>query len=174
MSKSNRKKDSLAHFNVGRIPPNGVPIKLSEETPELSQTIYDMVGFEVSSLNAQLHITSDELAVVKVSGDVSMTLSGCCARCGADISWVHDSTLTMHYAPDSGSRGARSAQQLERIRHEVELEDTELDIGYYQSGRISILDVMGEHIFMEIPSTLRCETEGVIGNIETCSIPTLE
>ena len=171
MSKSRNKKDGIDNFNVERLPINGVSVRVSTDTPGIGETLHEMLGLKLEEIATELRVSYNEQNVVEVSGDVEVSLSGICARCGKDILWRHQSFMSMLYAPDPGGKGAKNSKQLERIRREVELYDSDLDIGYFQNGRISILDVVGEHVFMMLPSTLRCETNGVDNQTTKCAIP---
>ena len=171
MSKSSKKKDGLANFNLERLPINGVAVRISKDTPMIADTLDEMLGLQLHDISTDLTVAYDEHNIVEVSGDIEVGLSGFCARCGKGITWLHQSTMSMRYAPDPGGKGAKNRKQLDRIHREIELYDSDLDIGYYQEGRISILDVVGEYVFMVLPSTLRCETEGVDADEADCQIP---
>lgn len=171
MTKSRNNKDGLSNFNVERLPINGVSVRITIDTPQIGDTLREMLGLHLEDITTELTVSYNDQNLVEVGGDLQLRLSGICARCGQDIQWRHQSYMCMRYAPDPGGNGAKNSKQLERIRREIELYDSDLDIGYYQDGRISILDVVGEHVFMMLPSTLRCETKGVESQTTSCEIP---
>ncbi|MGC6508206.1 MAG: hypothetical protein ACON4U_07295 [Myxococcota bacterium] len=166
-----RGKDSLDSFNVSRIPPHGVSLRLHKETPALVKVLEEMHCYSVEALDGQLLVCKDDRGEVGVTGPLSITLGAVCARCGREIIWKNTAEVDLIYLPDPGGKGMRNEKQLERIKQELELEYESMDIGHYQNGRISILDVIGEHVFMELPSVLRCDSEGVEGDSEHCVLP---
>ena len=166
-----KSKDSLEQFNVARIPPHGVSIRLHKETPSLRSVLEDMHGYPVEDVSGQLLVCSDERHEVTITGELSIQLNTVCGRCGRDIEWKNRDSVELVYLPDPGGRGMKNEKQLERIRQELELEYDSMDIGHYQNGRISILDAIGEHVFMALPSVLRCDSEGVEADVEQCALP---
>ena len=169
-----KSKDSLAKFNVSRIPPHGVSIRLHIDTPSLVDVIEEMHGYDVEELTGQLLVCKDERGEVSITGQLHVTFNAICARCGRDIQWKNSGEVDLVYLPDPGGKGMKNEKQLERIRQELELEYDSMDIGHYQNGRISILDAIGEHVFMELPSVLRCDSEGVGGDAAECNLPGLD
>lgn len=165
------KYDGLQSFNVRRIPVTGIPLGIQANTPGLSESIQEMLGCELLEIDAPIRIQSNN-GLLKLHGQLSVSLGLYCARCGSEICWNSSSAMTMLYAPDPGGKNLRTEKQLEKIQMEVELENEDLDIGWYQDGRISILDAIAEYLFMQIPSTIRCEMEGVIRKTEgECILP---
>jgi len=165
------KYDGLQSFNVRRIPVTGIPLGIHSKTPGLSESIQEMLGCDLLEIDAPIRIQSNN-GLLKLNGQLSVKLGLYCARCGCEIHWRNTSEMTMLYAPDPGGKNIRTEKQLEKIQMEVELENEDLDIGWYQDGRISILDAISEYLFMQLPSTIRCEMEGVSRMAEgECLLP---
>ena len=166
-----KSKDSLDRFNVSRIPPHGVSIRIHKDTPNLVDVIEEMHGYAVEELKGQLLVCMDERGEVSINGPLEVTFNAICGRCGREIQWNNAGEVDLIYLPDPGGKGMKNEKQLERIRQELELEYDSMDVGHYQDGRISILDAIGEHVFMELPSVLRCASEGVKGESAECNLP---
>ena len=165
-----KSKDSLDRFNVSRIPPHGVSIRIHKDTPNLVDVIEEMHGYAVEELKGQLLVCMDERGELSINGPLEVTFNAICGRCGREIQWINAGEVDLIYLPDPG-KGMKK-KSTEQIRQE--LGGVRLHGCGALSGRSDlILDAIGEHVFMELPSVLRCDSEALKESSE-CNLPEID
>ena len=92
-----------------------------------------------------------------------------CEVCGATIRYTHRADVELMYQPFTldprKSRHVKAPQtvkDLERISHQVTLQEDQLDMGWYENGELDLATVLTETLVLEHPSLLACahpETE---------------
>ena len=92
-----------------------------------------------------------------------------CEVCGATLRYTHRADVELMYQPFTldprKSRHVKAPQtvkDLERISHQVTLQEDQLDMGWYENGELDLATVLTETIILEHPSLLACahpETE---------------
>lgn len=104
-----------------------------------------------------------------------------CEICGSLISYSQQFETSLVYLPFSldprKSRHVKLPQtvkDLERISHQVTLEEDELDVGFYDNDTLDLSMVLTEAILLERPSLLACNEEDVlrVDEGECISFPT--
>ncbi|MEC7986411.1 MAG: hypothetical protein VX278_14695 [Myxococcota bacterium] len=80
-----------------------------------------------------------------------------CSRCNQRIlvSMTGEESLAFDEDPGSGQQ-PKSEKDLNRISHEDEIEMEDLDIGWYQNGKLSLEDALCEAIVLGMPMRIYC------------------
>ena len=82
---------------------------------------------------------------------VRTTAPGSCDRCGEDLVWVLSFESDLRYSPEPTDVSEVRAEE------EVELEEDDLDVGWYRDGHLSLPDVLREAVALALPSRIVCE-----------------
>ena len=89
-----------------------------------------------------------------------------CEICGSTIRYAHSATVDLVYQPFSLDprksrhvKAPQTAKDLERISHQVTLQEDQLDMGWYENGELDLATVLTEAIVLEHPSLLSCAHE---------------
>lgn len=120
---------------------------------------------EVSGLVAALHI--ERIAeVVRVSGRASASVVRGCDRCGGPVRLDLGGDVELLYEPTP-----HPALVEDRI-----LDESELDIGFYDGRQLDLVDVLMEQLALWLPVRVRCTDPGVhqVGEAWTCALPDAE
>jgi uncharacterized metal-binding protein YceD (DUF177 family) len=86
----------------------------------------------------------------RVRGRADVSVSQACDRCGGDLSLRLQGDVDLRYVPHAhtGPDG-------------LELETTELDVGWFDGHSLDLGDVWSEQLALWLPDVVRCATAGV-------------
>lgn len=102
----------------------------------------------------------------RVEAIVNVSISGTCActRCAQDLEIQCSFAETLHYDPIS-----------QEYEEEDELDVDELDIGWYEEGKLDLSAVICEVVVLSLPTRIHCSTELVTKKPEgACYVPPKE
>jgi DUF177 domain-containing protein len=87
---------------------------------------------------------------VYLSGEIQTELSVICTRCLEPFQFPIQCKVTAHYAPRS---------EPDKEHAEVELDDSEIDIEYYDEDRVDITQSVCDQILLEVPQICLCKKD---------------
>ena len=96
-----------------------------------------------------VHVASKRTGLVRVEATVASESQLSCDRCGEDIVLTIEESSTLLYAPEESQGGAFDGGALE-------LESSDLDLGWYRSGAIDLADVLREALALALPFRVMC------------------
>ena len=102
----------------------------------------------------------------RVSAMVTCTIAGTCSctRCAQDLQIALSFAETLQYDPIG-----------EEHETEEELDLEELDIGWYEDGKLDLATVICEVVVLSLPARIHCSSEVVTKKPEgTCYVPSQE
>lgn len=130
---------------VSDIPAPGRKVAFDLATPWAREAASLAVGVEPSSLSGSMLVEREKKAVsIAVEGSLSAGLV--CERCGEDVSVtlrVHDTLIYQPEAPVAEG--------------EIELEEADLDTGWYADDQLELESVLSEAIALALPPRAVCE-----------------
>jgi len=130
-------------LRIDRLPPDGRKVSLSQDTEWVAAASAD-----ADSFRADLTIRGRRERVrVDVTGEV--TVSGACERCGEPVAFSAPLDQVLSYVPEGHGAG----------EGEVELDEQDLDVGWYADGVLQLGDVVSELVALALPSRLACADE---------------
>ena len=130
-----------------------------------------------SECSGILSITREQDRVdVAVEGRYSVQCT--CDICGQPITWTNSIHTTLLYRPSTidprqtkGKQIPKTVKDLDRISHQVTLEEDDLDVGWYDNGELDLTLILTEAIVLDRPTVLGCHDEGVTPSAtSTCSV----
>ncbi len=138
---------------VDTIPPEGQTITAGDETGWAVRAAHDAVEGEVQAVRAtlQIHATGHGHATVRVQAETRYTTV--CDRCGEDLHRHLHTTVDLAYQP--AGTGLRQQADDEGLQ----LEEDELDVGWYEDGSLALADVLTEALALALPSRTLCEDQ---------------
>lgn len=90
-----------------------------------------------------------EVSKVVVTGTLGVTSKALpCERCGEMVPVAYDVDVDLTYLP---------VTQAPNAHIELELQEDDLDVGYYEDDEISVEDLVCEAIALELPARIECE-----------------
>ena len=88
---------------------------------------------------------------VEVGGHVEVRTRRLCARCGEEMELVLDVAPELAYVPTGEEEDSDS---------EVELEDGDLGVGWYDGVTLNLVDVLCEAVALALPALVSCADTG--------------
>ena len=90
-----------------------------------------------------------------------------CARCMRSVLVVINGSEELFYDEDVTSKhSAKTEKDLKKIALEEEIDIEDLDIGWYQNGKLSLEDALCEAIVLEMPMRVHCGLSIVLAQEE--------
>jgi len=151
-----------------RIPTRSMTIPLSLSLGWVPNSLENAIAGTWKSFEGTMSLERmDERLEAKLV--VSYTLECDCEICGSLISYTRQFESTLVYLPFSldprKSRHVKLPQtvkDLERISHQVTLDEDQLDVGFYDNDTLDLSMVLTEAIVLDRPSLLACNEEDVV------------
>lgn len=145
-------------IDIPRIPPDG--LDLDEALDPASVHLEGESEFELEpGGRLRAHVELDD-TTVHVRGKLSGSLRLDCGRCLERYALTLDHELDLFYLP----RAAESADDQE---DEVELSDREVVVGYYDTPRLDLGEIVREQLFLSLPFKRLC-SEACRGLCPSC------
>ncbi|MCB9741285.1 MAG: DUF177 domain-containing protein [Alphaproteobacteria bacterium] len=130
------------------IPEEGLEIAVTTEQPWAVEGASSGVEGRVSALEGALYITRLDKEI-RVRGELSATILRSCDRCVEDIAGVIGGELDLAYVPGRTLSAGT-----------VDLNEDELDVGFYGDAGLDLSDVISEHFALLLPFRLSCDAPG--------------
>lgn len=117
---------------------------------------------QVSPLHTEgtAELLNNTLGEVRIQGKLDIGLEMDCDRCLEPVPYRLAVNYDLFYRP---------APEVEVTGHEVELDDGETQIGFYEGDGIELGDILREHILLSIPMQMVCD-EKCRGICPTCGV----
>jgi uncharacterized protein len=117
---------------------------------------------QVSPLHVEggAELLNNTLGEVRIKGKLNVGLEMDCDRCLDPVPYLLETDFDLFYRPAP----ADSAPG-----HEVELDDGESQVGFYEGAGIELGDIIREHILLSIPMQMVCG-EGCQGICPICGV----
>ena len=149
-------------INVATIPPHGKSIDLSLHDDWVRQAFLLATDGECLSLdgNIDLQRHGTRITVTVVIAAVCLLE---CGRCLSQVQVTISGTQNLVYEPDvaNPAPGATSFKQLKKIKEEIELFEDDMNVGWYNDGKLSLEQVLCEAGTLICPNRVFCNTDGV-------------
>lgn len=123
-----------------------IPFDLNE--PWARKAVANGMDAAPSSLEGHLEVTRSG-ANVRVLGAISASATVQCARCTVPVTVAISGPIDLAYAPVVVPEGGHP--------EEKQLEEDELDLGFYTDGVLDLSDVLSEAVALELPIQVVCE-----------------
>ena len=149
-------------INVATIPPHGKNVGLSLSTDWTRQALFLATDGKCVSLNGNINLQRHG---ARITVTVSITAI-CVLQCGRCLTPLHvdiSGTENLVYEPDvsNPAPGITNFNQLGKIKEEIELTVDEMNVGWYNDGRLNLEQVLCEAGALLSPNRVFCNTEGV-------------
>jgi len=136
---------------VDSIPRAGRTIEVGLDLAWAREAAAEALELDPTSLVGSLELGAPQRGVVTVVVRLRAEAGATCDRCGEGFSLDVDTRADLSYAPAGEARED----------DEVELEDDELELGWYDDGALDLAAVLQEAIALALPSRYTCpDAEG--------------
>ena len=153
---------------VPRIPVHARTYPLSLDVPWLGRSCQAAIDAVWSECNGSVTLQRYEERV-EVMADISYRVECACEVCGSPVEYQHRSNQPLIYLPSNfendrnrQSRLPKTARDLDKISHQIALDDEDLDVGWYDNGEIDLSIVITELIVLDRPSLIACNNDNVV------------
>ena len=146
-----------------RVPTRGMTLDLDIDVDWVHNALIEAISGDWVSFQCVLTLKRlDE----RLDDEVQLTYAvECpCEVCGASLRYAHRAEVELIYQPFTldprKSRHVKAPQtvkDLEKISHQVTLQEDQLDIGWYENGELDMATVLTEVLILEHPSLLSCD-----------------
>ena len=157
-------------IDIPQIPPEGQDIDEALDRAEVHLESDDELSLDRGQLRVHVDIVDD--ANIHVRGQLESQVTVQCGRCLEPYSLAVDQDLDLFYLP-------RLASRPEEEEEDVELDDHDVVVGYYEGETLDLGEVVREQLFLALP--LRrvcredcqgiCPTCGKVRNTDLCACP---
>ena len=97
----------------------------------------------------QAELLSSTLGEIRIRGHVSAVMKSPCDRCLESASLPIDSDFDLHYRP----------AEMATSGEEVELDEDEAEMGFYEGEGLELADVLREFILLQLPMQIVCRQD---------------
>src|SRR5580700_7223449 len=106
---------------------------------------------QVSPLEAEgsVELLEDTLGEIRVQGRLNVTMEADCDRCLESARYPVESNFDLFYRPAPPARTHRPAE-------EVEIDEGEAELAFYEGGGLELKDILREHILLSMPMQRIC------------------
>ncbi|MCK6521504.1 DUF177 domain-containing protein [Myxococcota bacterium] len=135
-------------LNIEKIPDEGLNITFDDVEPWVIQAA--QVGLEgvVRRIDGELEVHRKG-QLIEVTGALHAELSRACDRCSEDLPFRLGGPVNLSYVPFDDA-----------APEERELQEQDLDVGFYTGSTVDLAAVVSEHFALSLPTRLTCEAEG--------------
>lgn len=155
-------------IKIDRIPAEGRELQGHLAAPQLREclNISEEAGFDTPD-GARIALRIDKIEhAIRITGKVTTTVNGECARCLAEARHPVDCNVDMTLFPDKpGETGDQADAQPESST--PELDNPGVQSGVYSGLTFDLTDNLRELILLELPMRLLCD-EGCAGLCDLC------
>ena len=131
-----------------------------QQQPWLKKTIVEALESEPVDLSLEV-LFSAVGSRIRVDAQMECSYNTCCSRCGVVVVHRISSKVSLEYLPDLQTGKIKTFKDLERINYELEIEEADLDIGWYPKSGLEVADVISEIIALEKPLQIHCTEDNV-------------
>ena len=111
--------------------------------------VSDLKQIGVLRAVGQAELVSNTLGEIRVRGHVSVNLNAPCDRCLESASLPIDSDFDLYYLP----------AEMVTASEEVELDEAEAEMGFYEGDGLNLADVLREFILLQLPMQIVCRKD---------------
>jgi uncharacterized metal-binding protein YceD (DUF177 family) len=133
-----------------RVPDQGMDVNLSLDQAWVREAARLGLEVEAEELDGELHIEK-VASSLRVTGELRARARSSCDRCNAPIQLSLEGEVELLYSPLSGAPEA----------DEVDLEEDDLDVGWFDGVALEMEQVVSEQLALWLPERKACEEEGV-------------
>jgi uncharacterized protein len=137
-------------IDIPRIPPEGLEVDEALEPAAVYLEADRDVSLGGGRLRAHVEVVDDDTVHVRGRLDASVEID--CARCLARYGVQLGQELDLFYLP-------RAANEPQAEEEEVELGDRDVVVGYYESDRLDLGEVVREQILLGLPLKPLCRPD---------------
>lgn len=159
---------------VHHIPVTNKKIQLKGNEEWLHNMIREDHHGELLSCEGELILHRRE-DLVQVKGNLTLVFERSCDVCGEAISLTLDQEVSLLYDAFPETQEEEEQTQQKRKEEETVLQEDELDIGWYDNGKLDLSAVLSEHITLNIEPIVQCSDANVkrlvAGTCQTIPVP---
>jgi uncharacterized metal-binding protein YceD (DUF177 family) len=132
---------------IDHIPPDGQVVRIDSRSTWATDAARRALDAEPEGLEGELRVERKGHAL-EVTGPLAARAVRSCERCSEDVKLDLKVDAKLRYLP---SRKRDDADE------DVELEEDELDVGFYEGSEIAMDDVLCEALALALPPRVACE-----------------
>ena len=160
----------MLHIEIPRIPPEGLDVDESLDPSAVHLEGEEELTLESGRLACHVEIVDE--TTVHVRGALAAEVGMQCGRCLEPYTFPLDQKLDLFYLP-------RLAERPQDEEEDVELDDHEIVVGYYEGETLDLGEVVREQLLLALPMKRLCRPEcqglcptcGRNRNTEPCACP---
>jgi uncharacterized protein len=137
-------------FSVKELELRKVHFKVSFPPGEIEY--FDPGLRQVTPLEAEgsAELLANMLGEIRVQGRLSVTMEADCDRCLESARYPIESDFDLFYLPAAAANPHRPGE-------EVEIDDGEVELAFYEGGGLELKDILREHILLSMPMQRVCD-----------------
>ncbi len=122
------------------------PVRFDVDIPA-GEIEFDSKMHQSSPLHAEgtAQLISRSLGEIRVEGQLKVTMGATCDRCLEPATFPIENQFDLVYMPAGESSGG-----------EDEIEESAIEVGYYEGGGLALNDVLREVVLLAVPMQLVC------------------
>lgn len=137
-------------IKVDELPEDGLELHLDQGDDWALKAATEALDGPVSELAADLHV--HRIAeLTRVHGTAHAKVRRTCDRCGGEVDLDLSGDVELLY----------ERPPIQALHEEVVLDESELDIGYFDGRNLEVADVLMEQLALWTPPAVRCGSPGV-------------
>jgi uncharacterized protein len=107
---------------------------------------------QIAPLEAEgsAELVAGTLGEIRIQGRLKVTMEADCDRCLESAHYPIESDFDLFYRPAAPANPHRSAD-------EVELDEGEVELAFYEGGGLELKDILREHILLSMPMQRVCD-----------------
>jgi uncharacterized protein len=160
----------MLHIEIPRIPPEGLDVDESLDPSGVHLEGDDELTLESGRLACHVEIVDE--TTVHVRGTLAAAVGVQCGRCLEPYAFPVEQKLDLFYLP-------RLAERPQDEEEDVELDDHDIVVGYYEGETLDLGEVVREQLLLALPMKPLCRPEcqglcptcGRNRNTEACACP---
>ena len=146
-----------------RIPTRSMTITLDIDVEWVHQALLEAISGDWVSFQGEVTVQRiDERLDARVQ--LTYGVECPCEVCGALLRYSHCVDVELVYQPftldprkSKHIKAPQTVKELDRISHQVTLQEDQLDMGWYDNGELDLATVLTETLVLEHPSLLACD-----------------
>ena len=154
---------SNSKIGAMRIPTRSMTINLNIDVEWVQQALLEAISGDWVSFHGEVTLQRiDERLDARVQLIYGVECP--CEVCGASLRYGHRVDVELMYQPftldprrSRHIKAPQTVKELDRISHQVTLQEDQLDMGWYDNGELDLATVLTETLVLEHPSLLACD-----------------
>lgn len=148
-------------INVSTIPPHGKRIPLSLSVDWVCRSFEEGAEGKCTTLSGSILLENHQSRItVKVEFESTCVLE--CGRCLTPVRVQINGNQNLVYVPEVKTPSVNpNTKHANKVHEEIELSEDDMNLGWYEDGRINVEQVFCEAVSLSSPNRVFCSTKGV-------------